>query len=171
MRHSNADVQIDCKAFPSRGWQIVQKLAPVVARAAYFGHYDILVVHFDCDDGPIEGDGSRRSEISRAIDSVLSALPEAHRQRPVESVLCSPCEATDAWLMWGQQGGNGMSWERMPRKTLKEELYGNPPRRMRERAAGYAPALISRMTSSDQWPQTLKMLSDDWMTAVARCSA
>ena len=47
IRHVDVNARLTKKTFPARGFQVVRRSIPTVVRAAYFGYYDILIVHFD----------------------------------------------------------------------------------------------------------------------------
>jgi hypothetical protein len=50
LRSVFADAEVHPKRFPSRGIDVVKRLLHVVIRAAHFGFYDLLLIHFDLDD-------------------------------------------------------------------------------------------------------------------------
>jgi hypothetical protein len=62
--------------------------------------------------------------------------------------------------------GDGKHWERKDRKELKERLYGQPPRGVKEKAAIYVTQLLSRMKTSPDWPLTLLHFADQLREAM-----
>ena len=154
-------VIIQPKSLPSRGVDAIQRIAADCARAAYFGHFDLLVVHFDMDDSLPGGfndaaQSSRWSRIRSRIATTLSSLPEAHRHAELQTVLMTPSQATEAWLSWGREYEAGRLWEHRDRHDLKRKLFGNPPRGMVAKAETLATELIAQMEANDDWPMTLR---------------
>ena len=49
-RYLGKHVTVQRKRMPGRGVEVIRSVASDCTRAAYFGHYDLLVVHFDMDD-------------------------------------------------------------------------------------------------------------------------
>jgi hypothetical protein len=151
---------IEPKRFPARGFPVVLRLLPQIVRGAYFGHYDLLVVHFDLDSSlspPFRevNQSGRWQEIRSNIDMVLSQLKPIGRESPLHSCLMTPCQSTDAWLAWAEENGVGESWEEQSRHELKHKLFGNPPRQIRKKAEALAGKLIAQMSSNASWPKSL----------------
>lgn len=154
-------VSVHPKSLLGRGVDVILRVASDCVRAAYFGHFDMLVVHFDMDDtlprGSVRaGQSERWVEISSRITRTLSSLPEAHRRSPLKIVFMTPREAMDAWLSWGVEDGSGHGWELKNRHELKRKLYGDPPRGMTEKASGFVNDLIAQMQENKDWPVTLR---------------
>jgi hypothetical protein len=167
VEHLVSGATVVCKTFPARGIQVVLRTLPTLLRAAHFGHYDWLVIHFDLDDS-LPGTGSVEVEMSPLWQHVrdestaaLNALsPASGRTAPVRLALMAPNQSMDTWLLWGCNGGHGPSLERLSRHTLKEALYGKPPRKMKEKAVEYAEQLIAQMQNNDAWPASLKFFAN-----------
>jgi hypothetical protein len=51
---------------------------------------------------------------------------------------------------------DGPKWEREDRHTLKRKLFGNPPRKLIEKATAYASRLIEQMKVCEKWPRSLR---------------
>jgi hypothetical protein len=175
LTHVCPGIQVVCKAYPERGFAIVRRSSPTLARSAHFGFYDLLVVQFDLDDSiqiaaATTADDIRYSQrwndIAGRIHKELNTLDHAGRTRAVRVVLMSPCQSTEAWLVWGMYNGSGTLWEGKDRQELKIKLYGDPPRGTQEKAALYAKQLVSRMKSSDSWPITLRHFVSQLETAM-----
>lgn len=129
----------------------------------------MLVVHFDMDDTlpdrfVLAEQSDRWIEISSRINTTLASLPEAHRSSQLKIVLMTPREATDAWLTWGLKDESGPKWEFKDRHQLKRDLYGDPPRGMKDRAAILADRLIVQMQQNEDWPVTLRWFFDELPT-------
>ena len=153
---------IDRKGFPARGFRVVHRSTKTVARAAHFGHYDLLVVHFDLDDSlvsdPFDPTRSVRIQAIRdIIEQTFDQLPAAGRSCRSRCSLMAARQSTDAWVAWGSAGGIGCEWEKKDRRQVKAMLYKSPPRNMIEKATEYAPGLLERMRTEahDQWPASL----------------
>ena len=163
------NVSIQPKSLPARGLDAIQRIAADCARAAYFGHFDLLVVHFDMDDSLPSGfmdpyQSSRWSQIRSRIASTLTSLPEAHRTAELRTVLMTPSQATEAWLSWGREDQAGSVWESEDRHDLKRKLFGNPPRGMVAKAETLATELIAQMKANNDWPVTLRWFVDELST-------
>ena len=155
------NVTIQPKSLPSRGVDSIQRIAADCARAAYFGHFDLLVVHFDMDDSLPDGfhdaaQSSRWGQVRSRIATTLSRLPDAHRTVELQTVLMTPSQATEAWLSWGHENETGRLWEHRDRHHLKRKLFGNPPRGMVAKAELLTDELIAQMEANDDWPVTLR---------------
>jgi hypothetical protein len=169
-------VVIDSFRFPARGFPIVKSFATTLARAAYFGFYDALVVDFDIDDGldmtkVIDGKEieycTRWQDMARRIHDSLNSFQHIGRTTSVKVVFMSGCQSTDAWLMWAVNGGPGKQWECRDRHELKIRLYGNPPLRMSEKAPLYVERLIDYMPQNSNWPLSLRFFMDQLSSALA----
>jgi hypothetical protein len=130
-------------------------------RAAHFGHYDLLIVHFDLDDtfDPNSlnlSDNSRWKELEKIVEESRLKLKDCQRTAELGVVFMAAAQATDAWLAWGLDGGDGKAVEREDRHRQKERLYGKPPRRMREQASLHLLALHDQMQSNPDWPSCLR---------------
>jgi hypothetical protein len=161
VRHLCLGAQFDPKRFPARGFPVVRRLMPDVVRAAYYGFYDLLVVHFDLDTTLPAGfqcvvESPRWQEIRSLIDATLASLPDIRRPGPLVAVLMAPCQSTDAWLTWGRDNAKGRDWEARSRHELKHRLYGLPPRKIVEKSRKLVEELLAQMQASDQWPQSLR---------------
>ena len=159
------NVTIQQKRLPARSVNVIQRLAGDFVRAAYFGHYDMLVVHFDLDDTlPDRFTSADQSDrwhgITSRIKTTLTILPEAHRGNELKIVLMTPTQATEAWLSWGRENESGPKWERKDRHDLKQKLFGNPPRNIIEKAKLLTSDLIAQMQANDDWPVTLRWFVD-----------
>ena len=140
---------------------MILRVASDCVRAAYFGHFDLLVVHFDMDSTlPYEfvrGEQSDRwIEINSRIERTLESLPNAHRSSQLKIVLMTPREATESWLAWGNENESGLKWERKDRHHLKRRLFGNPPRGMVQKAEVLVKELIAQMETNSDLPVTLR---------------
>jgi hypothetical protein len=173
-------VSVTCKTFPSRGFDTIRRSAPTLARAAYYGFSDILVIQFDLDDSFVVTDGttsddirncSRWQDISSRIQAQLNSLYAPARKTGVRVVLMSPAQSTDAWLRWGLVGGSGWKVETKNRNEIKSLLYGDPPRGSAEKAVAYSSALLKRMQNSEDWPVTLRHFVFQLDAAVASLRA
>ena len=159
-------VTIQPKNLPTRGVDAIQRIAADCARAAYFGHFDLLVVHFDMDDTLPRGfidaaQSSRWIRVRSRIANTLSSLPEAHRTAELQTVLMTPSQATEAWLSWGRENDAGSRWESEDRHDLKRKLFGNPPRGTVAKAETLATELIAQMEANSDWPVTLRWFVDE----------
>jgi hypothetical protein len=155
------DSQIQPKRMPARGIAVVRKLLTDIVRAAHFGHFELLVVHFDLDDTwpePCEHveESERWLEIRKEVDNLVAQLRNIPgRASPLHTIFMAPAQSTDAWLRWALMDGDGRKWERKDRHTLKRELFGNPARKLVEKASVYADRLLVQMKECNQWPRSL----------------
>jgi hypothetical protein len=106
IRRFHPAAAIDPKRFPARGFPTVQRLLPDVIRAAHFGFYDLLAVHFDLDDTLPTGarsvaESPRWQEIHTIVVSTIPALKECNRPAPLRAVLIST--ALSAILAWSKR--------------------------------------------------------------------
>jgi hypothetical protein len=152
---------IDPKKFPSRGFPVVQRLMADVIRAAHFGFYDLLVIHFDLDDTLPAGaqrvlESPRRQVIYTILASTISTLKDCNRSAALRTVLMTPCQSTDAWLCWGLEGGEGIGWEARSRHDLKAKLYGHPPLMVASKARAYTQNLLHQLDNNSAWPSSLR---------------
>lgn len=152
---------IECKKFVARGFQVVKRSVDAIVRAAHFGHYDLLAIHFDLNNTVQPGFASvsesvRWQEIDTAARQILANLPHAHRDRDLQIALITPCQATDAWLAWARENKSGKQWERRSRHELKRKLFGNPPRKVVEKADTLGAELVAQMDANEDWPQSLR---------------
>jgi hypothetical protein len=153
--------QIQPKRMPARGIAVVKRLLRDIVRAAHFGHFELLVIHFDLDDTwpqPCEHvqESERWLEIRKQVDNLVVQLGNlSGRTSPLHAIFMAPAQSTDAWLRWALMNGDGRKWERKDRHTLKRELFGNPPRKLLEKASVYADQLLAQMQKCDQWPRSL----------------
>jgi hypothetical protein len=166
-------VQIDTKSFTSRGISVVMKAVPNVVRAAHFGYYGILVIHFDLNGTHnISRDqdvtiATRRIEVEKIIVETKKELRSIPRAYDTSILLATPCQSTDAWLCWGNEGGKGVEWEKIERHSCKTRLYGDPPRSTTEKALQYVPNLISRATQeSEAMPISLRTLLSEVQSGI-----
>jgi hypothetical protein len=165
-RYLGNNVTIQRKRMPGRGVDVIQRVAADCTRAAYFGHFDILIVHFDMDDTLPGGfadatQSSRWNDIRSRITTTLASLPEAHRTSELKMALMTPSQATEAWLSWGREDESGRKWEHKNRHDLKRRLFGNPPRGVVAKSEALAPELIAQMEANDDWPRTLRWFVDE----------
>jgi hypothetical protein len=166
LRNIFGDPEIQPKRMPARGIAVIQRLLTDIVRAAHFGHFDLLVIHFDLDDTLAEAhqhvhESLRWATIRKEVDTVLTGLAgTAGRLAPLNAVLMAPAQSTDAWLRWALLDGDGKKWEQKHRHTLKRAIYGNPPRRLVERARVYASRLIVQTAECPSWPRSLRDFHD-----------
>ncbi len=161
IRRIHADAAIEKKKFPARGFSVVRRLIDTLARAAYFGHYDLLVVHFDLDDtlsGDFHhvGESPRWATIKSEIEATVENLPSADREGPLATILMAPCQSTESWLIWGVEDENGEKWERFHRHKLKRRLFGDPPRGLMEKTRLIIDNLTIQMDGNSAWPRSLR---------------
>jgi hypothetical protein len=154
------DAQIEPKRFPARGFPTVRRLLPDTVRAAHFGFYEILVVHFDLDDtlpagAPNLTASLRWQAIRSLVDSTTTTLRDCKRPAPLRTVLMTPLQSTEAWLCWGQEGGTGTDWESKDRHALKTRLYGQPPLGLIEKAQTYTESLLGQTQTNPSHPLSL----------------
>ena len=160
------NVVVQPKRMPGRSVDVIRRVAADCTRAAYFGHFDLLVVRFDMDD-TLPGDfthaaqSSRWNEVRSRMTTTLVGLSEAYRTSALKMALMTPSQATDAWLSWGREDESGRNWEHRNRHDLKQKLFGNPPRGMVAKAEALATELIAQMEANDDWPMTLRWFVDE----------
>lgn len=153
--------EIERKRLSVRGFEVVARQLEIWLRAAHFGHYDLLIVHFDLDDS-IPGDfqsvteSGRWRDISTSAEQILSTLPDIGRDTGLRLALMTPCQSTEAWLAWGVENEDGAQWEKANRHDLKRKLFGNPPRGLVRKAEILADQLVDQMDSSQAWPRSLR---------------
>lgn len=165
IRHVFADASVLAKSLPARGIAVVARQVEIWVRAAYFGHFDLLVIHFDLDDSISANfhdvsESKRWQEIRAAVDKVLESLPRSVRVNDLCVALMSPCQSTEAWLAWGIEDKDGRGWEKAQRHTLKTKLFGDPPRGLIRKAEVMAEKLIGQMAVNEKWPQSLRNFMD-----------
>jgi len=154
--------QIQPKRMHARGYGVVRRLLADIVRAAHFGHFELLIVHFDLDDTLLEShehvqESERWVEIRNEVDKLLSQLGStAGRVSPVHAIFMAPAQSTDAWLRWAMMDGDGSKWETKDRHTLKRAVFGNPPRKLVEQARVFADRLLVQMSECGQWPRSLR---------------
>jgi hypothetical protein len=161
VRKLNPEAVIDPKKFPARGFQTVLRLLPDLVRAAHFGFYDLLTVHFDLDETLPSGalsvaESPRWRKIQTMATSTIQTLRDCNRPAPLRVALMAPCQSTDAWLGWGLEGGDGLTWEARSRHDLKTKLYGRPPLIMADKAREYSQALLNQLDANSAWPLSLR---------------
>lgn len=161
------DSEIQPKRMPARGIAVVRRLMTDIVRAAHFGHFELLVVHFDLDDTLRDvhqhvNESERWLEIRKEVDELLAnqLANTGGRTRPLHVIFMTPAQSTDAWLRWALMNGDGKRWEKKDRHILKRELFGNPPRKFVEKASAYADRLIVLMAECAQWPRSLRDFQD-----------
>jgi hypothetical protein len=165
IRHALPDASVLAKRLPARGFAVVAREVEIWVRAAHFGHFDLLVIHFDLDDSISAtfedvSESKRWQEVRDAADKVLESLPQGGRVDALCVVLMSPCQSTEAWLAWGIENENGRAWEKSHRHILKTKLFGNPPRGLTRKAEDMAEKLIGQMAVNERWPQSLRNFMD-----------
>jgi hypothetical protein len=149
------------KTFAARGFNVVLRACELVARAAHFGHFDLLVVHFDLNGsllgGPFDPIRSERiQKVSSEIGRTLSLLPIADRSEPVRVALMAPLQSTEAWLAWASIGST-IDWEKRERAQVKRTLFGSPSRGLIVKAQGYSAKLVARLQlDQNDAPPSLK---------------
>ena len=155
--------EIQPKRMPARGIAVVMRLLKDIVRAAHFGHFDLLVIHFDLDDTFVDAhqhvtESKRWLEIRKEIDDLLlnQLKNKGDRTAPLQAVLMAPAQSTDAWLRWALMDGDGKKWEKKDRHALKREVFGNPPRKLIQTATVLADRLIVQMTECQHWPRSLR---------------
>ena len=121
----------------------------------------MLVVHFDMDDTLPDGftyarQSTRWIDINLRIGNTLASLTHTSRSAKLKVVLMTPRRAVEAWLSWGRNNKSGRMWEGEDTRILKRQLFGNPPRRVPEKAGVYTRDLIAQMHKNDDWPVTLR---------------
>jgi hypothetical protein len=166
IRQAVGDPEIERKRFPARGFPVVFRLMDAVVRAAHFGHYDWLVVHFDLDDSlPPEfrkiSESPRWQEIQTRIHETLTDLPLAGRPQELQVFLMAPCQATEAWLAWGIENADGERWEKQDRRALKRRLFGNPPHGLVDKSLRIVRDLVHQMEVHRKWPRSLRDFIDE----------
>jgi hypothetical protein len=132
LRNIFPHAEIQPKRMPARGIAVVMRLLKDIVRAAHFGHFDLLVVHFDLDDTLVDNhehvtESERWLEIRKNIDHLLTneLKNKGNRTSPLQAVLMAPAQSTDAWLRWALMDGDGKKWENKDRHALKREVFGN----------------------------------------------
>ena len=167
VRNVIPDAVIQPKRMPARGIAVVLRLLKDIVRAAHFGFFDLLILHFDLDDTLLDthqhsSESRRWFEIQDQVAGVLKDLSAntAGRAKPLETVLMTPAQSTDAWLRWAVMNGDGKRWEKKDRHELKIQLYGNPPRGLVKKSLSYVDRLVHQMTECDQWPRSLRDFHD-----------
>ncbi len=166
------EAQIEAKRFPARGFLTVRRLLPDTVRAAHFGFFDVLVVHFDLDNTLPPGAqdltaSPRRQDIRSLVDSTITTLRNCNRPAPLRTVLMTPSQSTEAWLCWGQEGGVGTDWEVKDRHNLKNRLFGHPPLGAVEKARAYTQSLLVQIENNPSRPVSL----NDFLTALREAFA
>lgn len=163
LRKYISEAEIVPKNFPARGFPIVRRALPTLISAAHCQHYDMLVIHFDIDDSMKPGSHSVKEstrwstlwdEVSRLKSEAKSKI--VGRQEELQVAFMAPNQSTEAWLQWGISGGNGASWEAMNRRELKKELFGDPPRGMRNKTELHIGRLLAQLDTNSQWPPSLR---------------
>ena len=154
-------VTIKSMSLPAPGLLAILRQVSDFVRAAYFGHYDLLVVHFDMDDTLPNGftyarQSTRWIDINLRVGNTLASLTHPSRRTKLKIVLMTPRRAVEAWLSWGLNNQSGRKWEDRDTRILKRQLFGNPPRRVPEQTELYARDLIAQMQKNDDWPVTLR---------------
>jgi hypothetical protein len=162
---ARATATIIKKRYPARGIASVLRSVPDLVRAANYQLYDLLVIHADLDDTVSPGiniqESSRWQDISKMAFSTLEKLPwPPARQEVVKIAIMAPVQATDTWVAWGCDGGDGISYERQHRHDLKHKLYGNPPRGMVDKAKSMVVHLPPQMRNNGAWPPSLRAFMD-----------
>src|SRR5687768_14646512 len=105
------------KTFTSRGFNVVRSLIPICVRAAHFGHFDALIVHFDLDATLPLGfnsvkESDRWQHAAQRVSDIQNALEMGGRTRGLATVFMAPCQSTDSWIDWALYGGDGQLCER-----------------------------------------------------------
>ena len=155
------DAKVDRKRFSARGIAVVTRQLEIWLRAAHFGHYDLLIVHFDLDDS-LSGnfrtvtESTRWKDLAACAEQVLSALADAGRVCGLRLAFMAPCQSTEAWLAWAVENEDGAQWETVHRRELKKKLFGDPPRGLVSKAEALAEQLTARMDSGEVWPRSLR---------------
>jgi hypothetical protein len=149
------------KRFPARGFHVVRRSIDTLVRAGHFQLFDTLVVHFDLDnslDNPSGKccDSPRWQEIQAASNESQAGLRPVARERPLRIAFMSPCQSTDAWILWGRDGGDGTSYQYRDRHQTKSELFGTPARSMIQRTQGFMAALERQLKIENTWPKSLR---------------
>ena len=166
IRRCLGPVTIKPMSLPARGLPAILRQVSDFVRAAYFGHYDLLVVHFDMDDTLPDGftyarQSTRWIDINLRIGDTLAGLTHPSRSAKLKIVLMTPRRAVEAWLSWGRNNKSGRMWEDGDTRILKRQLFGNPPRNVVRRAKRLACELIAQMQKNDDWPVTLRWFVDE----------
>lgn len=158
---SSSSAAITKKNFATRGFYVVRRSISLCVKAAHFGHYDVLVIHFDLNNTLSPGfksvkDSKRWQDADERLQETMKSLPSADRERQLVTIFMTPCQSTEAWTDWGLHGGDGQLNERKDRKLLKRELYGNPPLGICDKTREYVPKLAAQMDSNDEYPISLR---------------
>ncbi len=161
------------KKFPSRGFAVVKRSIDTLVRAAHYGLFDVLVVHFDLNNSLPAGwkevsESPRWKEIHALIQDVLPRLTPVNRDRELATVLMTPCKSTEAWLTWARHNEDGQTWESKDRHLLKRQLFGDPPRGMIRKSEQLSEQLITQMHTGASWPKTLVRFVNDLRVMVSR---
>ena len=161
IHRSYPDAVITPKRFAARGFQVVWRSIPTLVRAAHFGFFDVLVIHFDINGTLLPDFGSvteskRFQNISMSVSESHNSLPDPGRTHALRTVLMAPCQSVEAWLGWGGEGGDGNLWERKAQKDLKKYLFGEPALNIVEKSKLRIPELISQMVGNPEWPISLR---------------
>lgn len=175
IRSQIGDCEIVKKRFAARGFGVVKRSITTITKAAHFGGFDLLVVHFDLNGSAAVRSvdcvlrSPRHVEIREAIANAQANLqPVAQRPTPVNVALMAPAPTTDAWLSWGTTGGkSGPSFEQMNRHTLKSSLFDSPPVAVVEKTNQMIEPLEQSMESSESdWPHSLRCFVNQLRTPV-----
>jgi hypothetical protein len=172
IQHISPGSDIVPKQFASRGIETILRSIPTLVQAAHYQNYDVLVVHVDLNGtydqtAPSLSLNTRCSDIYRDIANTIATLKAGVRPVPLRCVLMAPAQSTEAWLMWGNEDGNAAAWERTDRHWLKRQLYGDPPRGLRAKAAEHVIHLLERLQGSELRPQTLRFFLLDLINSGA----
>lgn len=156
-----ADVDVVRKRFPARGIAVVRRSIPTLVRAAHFQGFDRLIVHFDLDDTLVAtfqnaSESPRWCDINSRISDLIPTLKDVNRGRPVVWTLMTPAPATEAWLIWGRDNRDGTFWESKNRHTMKESLFGRPPRNVVRVVRELIPSLLEQINGGSRKPRTLE---------------
>ncbi len=158
-RHPTED-EITRKSFPARGITQVFRLLPDIVRAAHFGYYDILVLHADVDNTPNHVPGHENAEcrgcmLTATVQSATHALGPRTGMGPILTVLALPRQATDAWLLWGREDGDGAKLEAMDRHHVKHLVFGDTKYGHTAMAVELVKPLLARLDAAEVPPPSL----------------
>lgn len=151
------------KRFPARGIVQVLRLATDVARAAHFGYYDILILHADADDtadhaahgAAAPHSGCHLCALEERVEMTLRALEPRQGVAPLSVRYAFPKQSTDAWLLWGRDGGDAADMEQASRHLVKERLFGRTKFGHADQARTLVPPLLARLRRGEQGPPQL----------------
>jgi hypothetical protein len=135
----------------------------------------MLVIQFDLDDTinlKVASDYAasvRWQDIRNGVAERLRTARKIPRMRPVQVALLAGCQSTDAWLCWGNEGGDPKKWEMTPRSEAKERLYGTPPRGAIIKSEAYVQNLLNRMATDPVWPGSLRFFAEQIKAAYLAC--